>query len=131
MIYRPKTGENEESQVAKTGRVIIVDDHTAFRQALAMVLRKHTGFDVCAEAASPAEARSILQKLNCRLDLAVVDLDLPDGEKLTRELNECASGTSVLGLTAGRARVVGARGTVLTTEASVDEILAAVQRLVR
>ena len=72
-----------------------------------------------------------LLRLNRRMDLAVVDLDLPDGEELTRELDEGASGTSVLGLTAGHERVVGARGTVLNTGASVGEILAAARRLVR
>ena len=131
MINWPNTEERENTQDVKTGRIIVVDDHAVFRQALAVLLEQQAGFDVYAEAAFLPEARSILRNLSGKLDLAVVDLDLPDGEELIRELNEGGSGTSVLGLTSGRERAVGAWGAVLSTEASVDEILAAARRLVR
>lgn len=130
MIRRPKTEKGKDHRAPKTGRVIVVDDHTAFRQALAILLEQRAGVALYAEAASPAEARKMLQNPGCRLDLAIVDLDSPDGEGLVRELNEGASGASVLCLTADHKRAAGMRHAVLTTEASAEEILAAAQRLV-
>lgn len=132
MISWPNTGEKEGSPNGKAGRILIVHDHVLFRQALAVVLERRAGFDVYAEAATPSEARSLLRTLEDAPDLAVVDLDPHDGGELVRELGGGPSGTSVLGLTSGDGRAAaGTRGVVLTTEASIDEILAVVRRLIR
>lgn len=132
MISWPNTGEKEGSPNGGAGRIIIVHDHVLFRQALAVVLERRAGFDVYAEAATPSEARSLLRTLDDAPDLAVVDLDLRDGDELVRELGGGSSGTSVLGLTSGdKCAAAGTRGVVLTTDASVDEILTAARRLVR
>lgn len=111
---------------------MIVDDHAAFRQALAVTLEHRAGFDVRAEAASPAEARRILQTLPGGLDLAIVDVDLPgrDTEALIRDLQEGPARAAVLGLTAARERAAGTPEAMLGTDASVDEILAVAGRLV-
>jgi DNA-binding NarL/FixJ family response regulator len=78
------TGEKN----GKTGRIMILDDHAVFRQALAVMLEYRAGFEVYADIASPEEASAALEGLNGGLDLAVVDLDLPDGgaEEFIREL---------------------------------------------
>ena len=114
------------------GRVMVVDDHAAFRQAISVVLEKRAGFEVCAQAASPAEAVRALEALGGRLDLAVVDLDLPGpgAEALVRELREGPSGAAVLGLTAERGGVFAGTAGVLCTGDSVEEILSAARQLV-
>jgi DNA-binding NarL/FixJ family response regulator len=135
---RPNTGDRGDSPAGekngKPGRIVILDDHTVFRQALAIMLEYRAGFEVYADVASPEEAKTALEGLDGGLDLAVVDLDLPGGgaERFIRELDERTSGVTVLGLTANRDSVAGIRGTseVLTTGTRVDEILAAARQLV-
>lgn len=136
-MMRPNTRGSEGSprgERDKTGRIVILDDHAVFRQALAVMLEHGADFEVYADIASPEEARAFLDGLNGGLDLAIVNLDLPDGsaEEFIRELGVRMSGAAVLGLTADRARVAKIPGTseVLTTGACVDEILAAARQLV-
>lgn len=123
------TGERN----GKTGRIMLVDDHVVFRQALAVLLEQRAGLRVYAEAATLAEARSAIGVLNGDLDLAIVDLDMADGNaaELIRELRAKPSGTSVLALTASCDRLPEGRcaAEVLTTAASLDEILAAARQL--
>jgi DNA-binding NarL/FixJ family response regulator len=57
-------------------RLLIVDDHPAVREGLALLVSSE-GIEVCAEAGCRAEALSRTDE--CRPDLAVVDLSL-DGE---------------------------------------------------
>jgi DNA-binding NarL/FixJ family response regulator len=63
-------------------KVLLVEDHAAFRQALAFVLEGEQGLEVIAQAGSLAEAREALEGggLGGRLDVALIDLLLPDGE---------------------------------------------------
>lgn len=138
MIMRPNTGDRGVSPTGetngKTGRIMILDDHAVFRQALAVMLEYRDGFEVYADIASPEEARAALEGLNGKLDLAIVDLDLPDGgaEEFIRELTGRVSGATVLGLTASRDRVAGIRGIseVLNTWMCADDILTAARQLV-
>jgi DNA-binding NarL/FixJ family response regulator len=63
-------------------KVMLVEDHAPFRQALAFVLRSEQGLEVIAQAGSLAEARRALDGggLGGRLDVALIDLILPDGD---------------------------------------------------
>ena len=62
-------------------KVMLVEDDTAFRQALAFVLAKEHELEVVAQAGSLAGAREALEGgLEGRLDLVLIDLLLPDGE---------------------------------------------------
>jgi DNA-binding NarL/FixJ family response regulator len=63
-------------------RVMLVEDHAPFRQALAFVLQSEQGLEVVAQAGSLAEARRVLDGggLGGRLDVALIDLVLPDGD---------------------------------------------------
>jgi two-component system response regulator DesR len=83
-----------------TVRVMLVEDHTAFRQALAFVLAREPDLEVVAQAGSLAEAREALA--DGRLDVAVLDLLLPDGDgtELIGELRRSSPGVSVLVLSA-------------------------------
>lgn len=56
-------------------RIILVDDHPAVRQGVALLLTQE-GFVVCGEAESRAETREMLD--GCRADIALVDLSLGD-----------------------------------------------------
>ncbi len=66
-------------------RVLLVDDHPAVRQGLALLLSPE-GIEACAEAGGGAEALAALE--SCRPDLAIVDLSLDgeDGTALIAEL---------------------------------------------
>jgi DNA-binding NarL/FixJ family response regulator len=65
-------------------RVLLVDDHIAFRQPLAFMLRREPDITIIGQAATVEEARPLL----AAADIALVDLDLPDeeGVALIREL---------------------------------------------
>jgi two-component system nitrate/nitrite response regulator NarL len=76
-------------------RVMLVEDHLSFRQALAFLLSREPDLEVVAQAGSLAEAR---QMLDTPLDVAVLDLSLPDGDgrDLIGELLLRNAGISIL-----------------------------------
>ena len=61
---------------------MLVEDHLSFRQALVYLLSDDPELEVAAQAASLAEAREVLDggDLDGGLDVAVLDLALPDGD---------------------------------------------------
>ena len=63
-------------------KVMLVEDHLSFRQALAYLLSDDPELEVAAQAGSVAEARELLDggDLDGDLDVAVLDLALPDGD---------------------------------------------------
>lgn len=64
-------------------KVMVVEDHIAFRQALTYLLSDDPGLEVVAQAGSLAEAREALGNggdLGGRLEVVLIDLLLPDGE---------------------------------------------------
>jgi two-component system response regulator DesR len=79
---------------------MLVEDHLAFREALAFLLSHKPDIEVVAQAGSLAEAREAL--LERRLDVAVVDLGLPDGDgrELFGELRRANPSVSVVVLSA-------------------------------
>jgi CheY-like chemotaxis protein len=119
---------------AHTRCVLVVDDHSLFRDVLGLLLERRAGL-ANVQSGSAGEA---LQVLSSRADndfaLAIVDLDLPDedGSELIGELRR--TGIPVLALTESRdpkrSAWVSGSGEVMTTAASCDEILAVVRRLV-
>lgn len=63
-------------------RVMLVDDHASFLQPLAFMFEREPDLTVVARAGSVAETRERLAELTdagSNVDLAVLDLDLPDG----------------------------------------------------
>jgi DNA-binding NarL/FixJ family response regulator len=76
-------------------RVMLVEDHAAFRQSLAALLSQEPDLEVVAQAGSLVQARKML---DTRLDVAVLDLALPDGDgrDLIGELRQRNAGISVL-----------------------------------
>lgn len=117
--------------------IMLVEDHSLFRQALAVLLDGEPDLRVVAQAGSLAEARERAAALKDLIRIAIVDLALPDGNatKLISELHRTSPGVEVIILTASvdpdtatRAREAGASAT-LHKAANKAEILAAVRGL--
>ncbi len=113
-------------------RVLSVEDHTAVREAIASALERDAGVEVAGQAASLAEARSMLEDV----DVAVVDLGLPDGfgADLIGELRKVNPNAQalVLSATLDHATIArhrkGAAG-ALDKMAHLDDVVDAVRRL--
>lgn len=61
-------------------RILVVDDHTLFREGLIRLLRNQPDFKVVGEAATMAEAVRLTSE--SRPDLILMDFRLPDGDGL-------------------------------------------------
>jgi DNA-binding NarL/FixJ family response regulator len=119
------------------GEALLVAKHVVFRQALALILEWHADLKAV-QVGSLAEAHQVLRTPDAEQpDLAVVDLELPDGEgfELIGEMQELWPQVSILALTtsqdaerAAQAKDAGA-GAVLTMAASRGELLEEVRRL--
>ena len=114
---------------------MLVEDHAAFRQTLALVFDQQPDFEVVAQAGSLAEARRVMRRREA--DLGVIDLGLPDGEgfELIEQLREANPHFAALVLTASmdkaehaRAIEAGAAG-VLHKSSEVEDIMGAARRL--
>ena len=66
------------SRRGKRDRVLIVDDHPAVREALAVRIGRQPDLEVCGEAADVGEALRLLA--DTRPDVAVVDITLKSGD---------------------------------------------------
>jgi DNA-binding NarL/FixJ family response regulator len=117
-------------------RILLVEDHASFRQALAFMFEREREFVVTGQAGSLAEARAFMRKVPDGVDVAVVDLRLPDGDGFEL-IEELASRPDVMTLVLSasleparlaRAVEAGAAG-VLHKSAAIGEIVDAVRRL--
>jgi DNA-binding NarL/FixJ family response regulator len=119
-------------------RALLVEDHRLIREGLAVILEECTDLKMTVQAGSLAEARRIWGHLPGGIDIAIVDLDLPNGEgiSLIENLRETEPEIPVLALTAirnveRRARALRAGADeVLTTASPGESIIAVVQRLI-
>jgi DNA-binding NarL/FixJ family response regulator len=132
------SGEAMDAQRSREepSRVLLIEDHTSFREALAHVFDGEPDFFVVAEAGSFAEASRMLDD---GVDLAVIDLGLPDGDgtELIRRLRRTNRQCPTLVLTASldpsslaRAVEAGAAG-VMHKSSALDDIVAAASSLRR
>jgi two-component system nitrate/nitrite response regulator NarL len=69
-----------EDHANELTRIVLIDDHVSFRQALARVLEREPEFKVVGEAGSLAEVRTLSGESLKDVDVAVVDLALQDGD---------------------------------------------------
>ena len=118
-------------------RILLIEDHASFRQALAFMFEREEEFSVVGQAGSLAEAREFLNGSADATDVAVCDLALPDGDgfDLIEELAARDSKVTTLVLSASleparfaRAVEAGASG-VLHKAAAIGDIVDAVRRL--
>jgi DNA-binding NarL/FixJ family response regulator len=114
-------------------RVLLVDDHASVRQPLAFMLEREPDITVVGQAGTLAEARGLLHGV----DIAVIDLALPDGNgiELIKALYRASPQSRALVLTArgdpveyARAVEAGAAG-VLQKVVGISDIVDVVRRL--
>jgi len=127
-------GEEPEQEAV---RILLVDDHATIRDALSSTFEGEEHFEVVGQAASMAEARRMLEERQHPIDVAVIDLGLPDGygAELIKELRQNNPQAQALVLSANldraniaRAVQLGAAG-VLSKTAHLEEVAEAVRRL--
>lgn len=118
-----------------TSTLLIVDDHPAFREAIAYLLDREPGLSVTGRAGTLAEATALIEERP--FDLATVDLDLPDGfgGDLIRPLRRRNPDAAALVLTASQDRFEHARAIeagaaqAMLKSAPIADIVAAIRRL--
>ncbi len=119
-------------------RVLLIEGHALFRQGLALLLKWRLDME-SVEAGSLAEGRRVLSDLKCMTDLAIIALDLPDGDgsELIEQLHKTKPDVPVLAFTANqnllqsvRAQKAGA-DTVLAKKVPVEQIVSTVEQIVR
>lgn len=116
---------------------MVVDDHDTFRDPLAFMLEREPDLTVVARPRSLSEAREDLQSAEHAVDVAIVDLNLPDGSgtDLIRELRNSLPRATALVLSAttdqkhlASAIEAGAAG-VMHKSAPMSDLVEAVRRL--
>jgi DNA-binding NarL/FixJ family response regulator/signal transduction histidine kinase len=123
----------ERPQAAGRARILLVDEHAAIREAMAMAFADDGRFVVAAQAGTVAEARRALEGI----DVAIVDLVLPDGDgrDLIAELRAVNPNAQALVLSANEDRSAAARAVengaagVLSKTSHLHEVVGAVRRL--
>jgi two-component system response regulator DesR len=114
---------------------MIVEDHADFRDLMGVLLGRQPDIELLAQAGTLAEARARAARLE--LDVAILDLGLPDGSgaDLIPDLRRDGNEVRVLVLSASldpegieKARSADA-DEILDKLTPVDEILATVRRL--
>jgi DNA-binding NarL/FixJ family response regulator len=118
--------------VSEPIRVMIVDDHRLFSQALELLLRGEDDIKVVGTAATGEEALDLVRDVP--VDVALVDIDLPgmDGIAVNARLRESHPDVRVVVITAfqqpnviARAVRAGASGYVMKTDLA-DTLVAAI-----
>jgi DNA-binding NarL/FixJ family response regulator len=117
--------------------ILLIDDHASTREPLAFMLNQEPDLTVIAQAGSLAEARQALATVGGDVDVAVIDLGLPDGsgEEIIADLRRESPQAVALVLTyfsererLAQAVEAGALG-ILHKSTSVEDVLTAVRRL--
>jgi DNA-binding NarL/FixJ family response regulator len=115
--------------------VLIVDDHPAVREALAVRISRSPDLEVCGEVADLGEALHLIDE--ARPDVAVIDISLKkgDGIELIKRIKSRGSGVRMLvwsmhseSLYAERALRAGALG-YITKEEATDRIVDAIRHV--
>jgi DNA-binding NarL/FixJ family response regulator len=123
--------------MAKEIRVMILDDHDTFREPLAFMLEREPDLTVVARPRSLSEAREIVGDDGFEVDVALVDLNLPDGSgaDLIKQLRDSRPRATALVLSAtadqrhlATAIEAGAAG-VMHKSAPMGDLVEAVRRL--
>ena len=104
-------------------RILVVDDHPAFRHMLRVFIELNPNWEVCGEASDGSEAVTRTTELNP--DIVLMDLNMPtlNGFEATRRIHELSPKTRILILTLHEFKSLsqivqdsGARGYVLKSE---------------
>ena len=123
--------------MAEEIRIMILDDHDTFRDPLAFMLEREPDLTVVARPRSLSEASGILKDTEFAVDVALVDLNLPDGSgtDLIKELRDSRPQATalVLSATADQRHLAGAieagAAGVMHKSAPMGDLVQAVRRL--
>jgi DNA-binding NarL/FixJ family response regulator len=118
-------------------RIMILDDHDTFRDPLAFMLEREPDLTVVARPRSLSQARGVLDDTEPAVDVAIVDLNLPDGSgaDLIKELRASRPQATalVLSATADQRHLAGAieagAAGVMHKSALMGDLVEAVRRL--
>lgn len=120
-------------------RIFLLEDHSWFRQALTSLLEREPDLTVVGEAGSLTEGREDVSHKAQEIDLALIDLLLPDGigTELIGDLRRVKPDLPVLVLTVARGpdlyewvRNMGA-DEMISKDATMKEILTAIRLLLK
>jgi DNA-binding NarL/FixJ family response regulator len=123
----------EKNKMAKSIRVMIVDDHSAIRAGLVHILRSEPDIEVIAEAADGQEA--IEKALELKPELIIMDISMPivSGLEATLTIKERLPDTKILIFTVSeseqdliQAMRFGAEGFILK-DSNIEEIAVALR----
>jgi len=125
----------KRNQTKKRAKILIVDDHPAVREALAMRISRQPDLEVCGEAADMTEALRLVA--DTQPDLAIVDISLKTGSgiDLIKRIKDRNDSVRMLvwsmhseSLYAERALRAGALGYINKDQAT-DKIIDAIRRV--
>jgi DNA-binding NarL/FixJ family response regulator len=70
--------------------IAIVDDQNLFRQSMAMLINHIDNFNLAAECAGGQQLLNALADVNCKVDVAIIDMDMPgmNGIELNKHLQK-------------------------------------------
>jgi DNA-binding NarL/FixJ family response regulator len=76
--------------------ILIVDDHTLFREGLRAIIERGPGYEIIGEAGNSRQGLQMVEKY--KPDLALVDISLPDrsGIELTRDIVKLSAKTRIM-----------------------------------
>jgi DNA-binding NarL/FixJ family response regulator len=119
-------------------QALLIEDHALFREGLALLLRWRTGLE-SVEAGSLEEGHRVLRELRSAADVAIINLNLPDGDgsELIEQLHKTKPDVPVVALTADRSLAWQARALkagadeVLAKATPAEQIIAVVERIRR
>jgi len=118
-------------------KIVLVDDHSIMRQALASLINEESDLKVCGQAGTAAQAMEIIESQ--KPDLAIVDLSLKgrSGLELIKTIKSLRLSVPVLVLSmheeslyAERALHAGARGYVMKQD-SPEKLISAIHRVLQ
>jgi DNA-binding NarL/FixJ family response regulator len=135
--YSPKGVLQDSDRVFTVNQVLLIEDQALFRKALAILLNWRLGLKSI-EAGSLAEGHRVLGAAKGMADLAIIELDLPDGDgrELIERLHQTEPDVPILAFTADRSLVRHARALeaganeVLAKRAPVEQVIGAAEQLV-
>ncbi len=118
-------------------RIIIIDDHPLFREGIKAIIQSDKRYEVIGEAGTANQGLKLIKKH--RVDLAVVDISLPDlsGFDLIQGIIKSSDGVRVLVLSMHakvdyivKAFQAGALG-YLTKESAADMLIQGIERTLK
>lgn len=122
-------------QKSKKIRIAIADDHSILRESLVALLGSQKDFEVCGAVSNGTEAIDVVR--DCRPDVLVLDLFMPDGDgfEVLRALERSGTRVASVVLTGSENQMdyvqvvrLGARGLVLKGDAP-EKLFAAIRNV--